>query len=262
MQKPAVQLAFPSLKAAAESKEIEGVSKETSFQVDPRLIEVEPGFNRPISPEHVAQLKQSKKDGATFPPIYVRVENGRIILVDGEHRWRAVMELIAEGVEILSMAAIQFRGSDAERYSLQITTSQGLGMPDPVAGTRYAKLIEFGWDEERIAVRIGKPVSHVKRCLALVEANTDVQQAVTRGEIATTTALALVKQHGSKAGQVIAKKTAENKAAGRKRVTMSDVQAKPKLSDVLALLREMPAEIEGEWAGRVRAMVAAKGGAA
>ena len=45
-----------SLKQLAESK-TEGVQKTTQFQVDPRIIEIEPGFNaRPIDRTHVEEM--------------------------------------------------------------------------------------------------------------------------------------------------------------------------------------------------------------
>lgn len=215
---------FVSLKAAAEDKALEGVGKETSFKVDPRMVEIEPGFNRPINRDNVDQFKVAIRNGATIPPIYVRVEPGRIIMVDGEHRWIAVCELIAEGMAIPFMSAIQFRGDDADRIAHLITSSQGMGLSPLDAGAQYLKLIRLKWDVKMIAARTGKSTTHIENCLLLAESNTDVKDAVRAGEVASTLAVDLIKEHGTEAGAVIQKELVKAKASGRDKVTRKSVQ--------------------------------------
>src|SRR4051812_10222080 len=122
---------LPSLKAMAEAK-LDGVNKQTQFTVDARLVEFEEGFNgRPIDPEHVASFKETKRNGGTWPAITVRVEDGRIIAVDGHHRVTAQLELLAEdkdGTILPGLDAVQFRGSDSDRVLLMITSQQGKPM--------------------------------------------------------------------------------------------------------------------------------------
>lgn len=61
-----------SLKVLAERK-VEGIQKVTNFAVDPRIIEIEDGFNaRPIDPEHVRAMKMSMLAGSILPPLFVR----------------------------------------------------------------------------------------------------------------------------------------------------------------------------------------------
>ena len=217
---------FVSLKVAAEDKTIPGVSKETSFRVDPKLITVETGFNRPICRENVDQFKSSIKAGATIPPIFVRVDLGVIILVDGEHRVIAVRELIEEGETIESMAAIHFRGNDADRVAHILTSAQGKPLTPLDAGLQYLKLERYGWDRKKIAERIGRTISHVDSCILLAESNTDVQSAVKRGEISSTGAIDAVRTHGEAAGKVIAEKLVEAKAKGKKKVTAAITKPK------------------------------------
>ncbi len=210
---------FVSLKVAAEKKiHGDGVSKATYFSVKPHLVEVRPGFNRPIVRENIEQFKTAIRNGATIPPIYVTVEEGRIILVDGEHRILAVRELIAEGMDIASMSAIQFRGNDADQIAHLLTSAQGQAILPLDAGIQYLKLIRLGWTVQQIAARIGKSDTHVNSCLALAESNTDVHEHVRNGEVSGSTAAKIVKEHGSKAGAVIKEKLASAKEAGKKAV--------------------------------------------
>ncbi len=209
---------FVSLKGAAEKGSI-GVSKQTSFFVDLDLIEVEPGFNRPISRENVDQIKIAWCNGATMPDIEVRVDAGRIILVDGEHRTIAAKELRAEGIDITRLSAKQFRGSDADRIAHVVTSAQNKQLTPLDAGEQFLKLIRLGWDNAKISNRIGKSVSHVAKCIALAVSNSDVQEAVRRGDISSTLAGSVVREHGDGAGAIIAEKTKEAKTKGKKRVT-------------------------------------------
>ena len=217
-QKANMNKPFVSLKTAAEGK-VEGIKKETNFQVDPALVKVKPGFNRPIDRANVEQFKTSIKAGATIPPIYVTVTDGVIELVDGEHRWIAVCELVAEGEPILSMAAIQFRGDAAEQIAHLLTSSQGKPLTPLESGLQYQKLARYGWTTKQIADRVGRSQGHVSQCIALAESGIEVKQAVQRGEVSSTLAMEVVRTHGAGAGAVIKEKVEQAKAEGKKRVT-------------------------------------------
>ena len=207
---------FQSLKNAAENKAIDGaVSKVTIFRIDPAAIIVEEGFNRPISREHVDALKQSIREGATIPPIHVRVDNSRIIMVDGHHRHIAVTELIVEGLPITGMDAIQFRGNDEDRVIHLLTSAQGLALSPLDAGLQYVKLRRFGLSAAKIASRIGRSVSHVHECLTLAgDGDSDVHAHVRANTVSASTASKLVRKHGSQAGAVI-KQRLEGSTTGR-----------------------------------------------
>jgi len=212
---------FVSLKVAAEKK-IHGddVSKVTSFAVAPHLLEIEEGFNaRPLNPDHVAEMSLAMRNGATFPPLEVRVDDGHILIVDGHHRHAAALKAIAEGFEIKALDCRHFRGNDADRVAHMLNSASGLALTPLQLGVQYRKLIGFGWTEPQIANRRGKSVQHVKDMIQLAEANSDVHQAVNAGEISGTAALKMVKRHGSRAGAVIQQGLEQAKAEGKEKVT-------------------------------------------
>ena len=212
---------FVSLKVAAEKK-IHGddVSKVTLFAVAPHLLEIEEGFNaRPLNPDHVAEMSLAMRNGATFPPLEVRVDDGHILIVDGHHRHAAAIKAIAEGFEIKALDCRHFRGNDADRVAHMLNSASGLALTPLQLGVQYRKLIGFGWTEPQIANRRGKSAQHVKDMVQLAEANSDVHQAVNAGLISGTAALKMVKQHGTKAGAVIQESVAQAKAEGKEKVT-------------------------------------------
>jgi len=219
---------FVSLKVAAEKKiHGEEIGKETAFKVAPHLVEVEPGFNRPISREKVDSFKTSMQNGAIIPPIFVRVDVGRIIMVDGEHRLIAAKELVAEGVQIEHLSAIQFRGDDADAIAHLITSAAGHGIDPLEQGRQYQKLLRLNWSEQKIADRVGYKVAHIRMCLSLAESNTDVKAHIEAGDISGTQAARLLKKHGSKTGAVIAEL---KEGQGGKKVTAKAIEKKSGVS--------------------------------
>jgi ParB-like chromosome segregation protein Spo0J len=226
----------------AEKKEA-GVSKTTNFAVDPRIMEVEEGFNgRPIDPAHVRAIADSLIGGATLPPLEVRVENGRVIVVDGHHRREGALLAISEGAEIVALDCRQFRGNDADRVMLMITSQQGLPMTPLQLGVQYRKMLGFGWTASQIAKRCGKSANHVNDMIALAESNSDVQGMVTRGEVSATTALKVVKAKGQDAGKALAGHLEAAKAAGKAKVTPQVVAGWPKQDRVASIKAEIAAE--------------------
>jgi ParB-like chromosome segregation protein Spo0J len=230
---------FVSLKVAAERK-IHGddVSKVTSFAVAPHLLEIEEGFNaRPLNPDHVAEMSLAMRNGATFPALEVRVDDGRIIIVDGHHRHAAALKAIAEGFEIKALDCRHFRGNDADRVAHMLNSASGLALTPLQLGVQYRKLIGFGWSEAQIAGRRGKSVQHVKDMVQLAEADSDVHQAVNAGLISGTAALKMVKQHGSKAGAVIQEGVEQAQADGKTKVKPKALAqgTRPKVNDARVL---------------------------
>lgn len=213
--KPAV-----SLKVMAEDKNDEEVSKITAFDVHPKRIELDaPGRNRPINWAHVAKLSKAYENGAKFPPLDVRVEDGRIIAVDGQHRVLAAQQAIERGVPVRALSCQQFRGGDDERAIHTITSAGGLAVTPLYRAEKYRDLRNWGWSEERIAARVGEDVDHVQDYLMLIDANVDVRKAVENGEISVTNAIKIIKQHQSKAGAVIQAEVKKAKAQGKSKAT-------------------------------------------
>ena len=205
---------FPSLKVAAEDKSIPTVKKETAFQLDPFEIQIRPGFNRPISREHIDTIKDAIRGGAIIPPVDVAVERtsekSTIFMVDGEHRMWAVRELILEfrqglssGRDIAFISAIEFKGDLGAQIAHMLGSANKLAIEPLVQGEKYELLLALKWDVPRIAQHVGKSKTHVENCLLLARANPDVKESLRTGEVTGSTAVKVLRTHGSDAGKVI-----------------------------------------------------------
>ncbi len=222
---------YPSIKAASEDKENADITKGVpTFKLDPRSIVVEPGFNgRPIDLAHVAKLKLARTNGATMTPCVVEMVNGRVVMRDGHHRLYDVMEDIGSGIDIKTIQCIEFKGNDAQRIMLMIGSQGGLVMTPLQLGVQYAKLKNAcGWTIKQIADGAGMSAQHVHDCINFTtSANSDVLAMVERGEVKATAARAIVKQHGTNAGAVLAEALVVAKATGRDHVSLKHVAAPP-----------------------------------
>jgi ParB-like chromosome segregation protein Spo0J len=175
--------------------------------------------NRPIDWEHVAKLERAYSSGAQFDPLEVRVEAGRIIVVGGQHRTLAAQAAIKKGKPVRALSCRHFRGGDDEQAAHMVTSAGGLPITPIFRAEKYKELRHFGWSEQKIADRVGESIDHVRNHLKLIDANTDVRQAVAAGEISMTNAIDLVDEHQSQAGAVIQAEVKKAKAQGKKRAT-------------------------------------------
>jgi len=188
----------------AEDKDFNGVGKVTNFKVHPSLIKIKEGYNvRPIDLDHVAAMEVSYLDGAIFPAMEVFVENGEMYVNDGHHRQTMYLGLLAKGIEIESVEVRHFRGNDADRKANQGTTASGLPLTPLQRGLLYKQLSQFGWDNKKIATRMGKTIPHVAEMINLANSDTDVQELVATNQISGANALKMAREHGGDTGKVI-----------------------------------------------------------
>lgn len=214
-----------SLKAMAEGK-IEGVQKATYFKVDPQLVEFEEGFNlREEGPDldaYLDSLYQAMKAGAAIPPIDVSVVDGRIVARDGHCRTRAARRLVSEGIEYM-LEARQYRGNDADCVLHMLGTAQGKSLTPLEQGRGYLRLTRYGMTVVQISERTGLHRNTIDNWLILAEAPSDIQQMLSRGDVAALVVVDAIRKHGSKAAELLKGKVEKVQATGEKKVTKKHV---------------------------------------
>jgi hypothetical protein len=209
-----------SLKAAAEDKSNPDVGKVTSFAVDPRILEVEEGFNaRPLDMQHVAKLSLAYSKGKKLKPLDVRLEDGHIYIVDGHHRHAGALDAISKGAKVIPLQCDQFRGTKAECIEHMIDCADSLLLTPMQLAVQIRNLLSLGRTKEQVASRFDYSTEHVKSMALLADAPDDVREAVNAGQISGTAAVAVIKEHGSNAGQVIRESLEVAQASGKTKVT-------------------------------------------
>ncbi len=180
------------------------------FRIDPSVIEIEEGFNvrieRPELAEHIKHLVASIRIHGVIEPLTVRLEEGRVFLVNGHNRLRAVKELISEGMDFSAGVPCisDSRTLTPEARKLRILLrNDGLPHSPLEKAMIFRDILATGMTVEEIAREVGYTTKQVHNLVTLAEAPEAVKEAVQEGAISATEAIKTVKKHGEQAPEVI-----------------------------------------------------------
>ena len=230
-------------------------SARDQLMIDPRIIQVDDGFNPrdynlPENRAHLDELKQSIRVNGTLVPLLVRFDAERkaAVLVDGECRLRANLELITEGVEILAVPTVQVAGgNEADRLLTSITANTGKPLSKWELGTAFQRLYKFGWSEEQIATKTGYKAAFITDAMALADAPIEVKQLLSSRAVTPSLALEEIRANGAAAVQTLQTIAKEHKASGKRGPASHPVnkakapkpQPAPPSPALIAVLREL-----------------------
>lgn len=186
-----------SLRALSENKSVDGITKNTTFRVDPDLIEFEKGFNLRSDndelKEHVERIYLAIKAGAFLPPVDVQILDGRIVARDGHCRTRAARKWKKEMPEY-RLECRQLPGNDQDALLHMLGTGTGSKPLSPLeAGLGYLRLIKMGLKSGDIADKLGVSRVTVDNGITLAEAPSEVQKLIIDGKVSATTAREAIK---------------------------------------------------------------------
>jgi len=194
-----------SLRSLARDGEMEGLTRGETFRIDPKLINIQKGFNLrtegPDLDQHIEHLYLAMKAGAFIPPVDVQVVNGKVVARDGHCRQRAAIRLRKEIPEY-TLECRQLRGNEVDAVIHMLGTGTGSKPLTPLEqGRGFLRLIKMGLTSPQIAEKLGVSRVTVDNGLALAEAPVEVQEAIARGEVSSTAAREALKggQEGVKA---------------------------------------------------------------
>ena len=159
--------------------------KSDIFSIDPRAIQVMDGFNS-RSNFNIDELAEQIREQGVLNPITVQSvkdEDGtqHYRLIDGERRYRAVMKLLNEGVDIPYIKAIVIPQtlSKAELYMQQAMRNEGEKFNEYEWGILANKMkTECSMSVPEIAKMLGKNAGVVTYWLQILEMPEDVQALV------------------------------------------------------------------------------------
>lgn len=203
------------------------ISARDQLMIDPRIIVREKGhnprdFTLPENREHLDNLKTSIRELGTLQPLLVRYDPGTqsCILVDGECRLRANLELIKEGVEIPAVPTIQVQGgNEADRLIVALTANTGKPLSQWELGISVRRLQALGWEVADIAVKMGKSVRFLNDAIQLSDTPQEVKRLLSEGTVTPALALAHARKSGDQAGVTLRKALEEAQAKGKKKAT-------------------------------------------
>ncbi|MFC7776746.1 ParB/RepB/Spo0J family partition protein [Pantoea sp. GCM10028869] len=180
---------------------------------------IEPGYNvRDIDQAHVEEFRDAYIAGENVPPLTVQVTKQGVKVIDGHHRWHGA-KLAQEAGHEIRLECKDFVGNEAERIAFMVTSSQGRPLEPLERAAAYQRLKNQGWEPAEIAKKVKRSPSDIDQHLALLTVGDDLIEMVKAGEVAATTAVAMVREHGAKAETVAKTQLAKAKADGKKKLT-------------------------------------------
>jgi ParB-like chromosome segregation protein Spo0J len=216
-------------------------SVRDQVMIDPRIIIIDDGhnprdYNLPENHAHLDALKRSIRENGTLVPLLVRFDSDRkaAVLVDGECRLRANLELIAEGVEIEAVPTVQVSGgNESDRLLTAITANTGKPLSKWELGGAFQRLYRFGWDEDKIATKTGYRLTFITEAMELADAPEEVKRLLSAQAVTPSLALAELRANGSAAVQTLQAAAVAAKSSGQRtaRLAKSLPPAKPQTAN-------------------------------
>ena len=147
-------------------------TKTDLYKIDPRAIVIMDGFNSRCDFGDLDELAQSIKENGILNPISVKPftdDDGieRYKLVDGERRYRAVMSLIDQGVDIQRVPALFISKStnEFEMILQQLTRNEGKRFNEYEMGLAYKKMLDVSqMTRKELALKLGY-TTNGKKCI-------------------------------------------------------------------------------------------------
>lgn len=223
-------------------------SARDQLMLDPRIIEIEEGHNPRVytlaeNRQHLDELKASIKENGVLQPLLVRFDGakGKAVLVDGECRLRACLELITEGTPIEAVPTVQVSGAsnEAERLVLALTANTGKPLSKWESGTAFTRLIRFGWEPEKIATRLGFTVRFVSEAIELADAPQEVKQMLSEQAVTPSLALQQLRVNSTQAVETLRARANAAKAQGKKTAKKERTGVIPQPKQVFKLLQAL-----------------------
>lgn len=196
--------------------------KKTYMVPFEELYTVEGEQGRPLNMEHAEKMCELWIAGADLPALVVKVTEQGVKIIDGQHRFTGAGLARAKGVNIPRLECKDFLGSDLEELALQTGSSDSLQVTPIERASQYNKAKNRGYTVAEIAKAFHRSVADVESYLQLLSSGDVLIGMVESGEVAASTAVALSREHGAKAGSIATEGLAKAKAAGKKKLTRSD----------------------------------------
>lgn len=213
-----------SLLSLYKAKEKNGteMSAKKTFLVPLSELYIEPGYNvREIDQAHIEEFRDAYIAGEFVPPLAVQVTDRGIKIIDGHHRYHGALLATQSGTEIPRLECKDFSGTEADRIAFMVTSSQGKPLTSLERAAAYQRLANQGWEPAEIAKRVKRSPSDIDHHLQLLTCGDELIEMVKSGAVAATTAVALSREHGPKAGAVALEQMAKVKAAGKTKLSRS-----------------------------------------
>lgn len=220
-----------------------------------RDIHVKPDFNLrdrdSFYEAAVEELTAYIMSGGQLPALEVAPlpDGSGVELIDGHRRHDGYGRAIARGFPIEWVPIVAFQGNEIDRQARIFTSNKNAPLRPLEAARGFKRFRGAGLDSAEIAAIVHCSRTHVENYLVLADAERDVQELVRACTVSADVAIEAVRKLGAKAGEFLAGKVDQAKAAGKSKVTPSTIHGRalprkvvsPLISGVDAFIQRLDA---------------------
>jgi ParB-like chromosome segregation protein Spo0J len=208
------------------------IKRADAMKIEYSRIHVVPDFNlRELDDQYEAEIQDLLAHilaGGLLPPLEVvaMADGSGVELVDGHRRYDAMGRAIAQGFPIHWVSIVAFQGNKIDRMARVYTSNKNSQLRPLEAARGFKRFRGAGLDSAEIAAIVHFSRTHVENYLVLADAERDVQELVRSSQVAADVAIEAVRKLGAKAGEFLAGKVGQAKAAGKAKVTASTIHGR------------------------------------
>ncbi|MCV6904871.1 MAG: ParB/RepB/Spo0J family partition protein [Achromobacter xylosoxidans] len=231
------------------------IKRADAMKIEYHRIHVVPGFNpRDLDEQYEAEIQDLLAHilaGGLLPALEVvaMADGTGVELVDGHRRFDAMGRAIAKGFPINWVSIVPFQGNKIDRLARVYTSNKNSPLRPLEAARGFKNFRGAGLDTAEIAAITHFSRTHVENYLVLIDAERDVQELVRACKVSAEVAIEAVRQLGANAGDFLARKYDQVKAAGKAKVTASSIHGRalpkrvvsPLISGVDAFIQRLDA---------------------
>lgn len=175
-----------------------GITVKKTYNVPVKSIYIEAGFNvkGKIYQDTIDGMVKAYISGQILPDIVVEPQdNGTFKVIDGHHRFTAILEVIRQGHDYRRITVQGFNGSIAEQVALMVTSSQGRNLNPVERAEAYNRLTLFNLTNAEIAETFLVSFASVLHHISIYELDDTIKTYILDGKIAADYALELCRKH-------------------------------------------------------------------
>jgi ParB/RepB/Spo0J family partition protein len=172
------------------TEETLNTQKGNLYKIDPRTIEVEPGFNVRQDFGDIEELAESIKENGIRVPLRGFKKGEKYVLTDGERRYRATMLLLEKGIVMRVPMILEQNSNGINRLIDMYVTNDGKRLNAVEESALVHRLINrYNLTPAEVSVKLGKTQAWVSNMLTLNTADETLKTQITKGEVAATVVL-------------------------------------------------------------------------
>lgn len=200
------------------------------YYIKPSDIRVAPtwnkrNFNTPDTKRHIEELALSIAARGVKQPLTGYMEDGVVVITDGECRFRATLKAIDDGAKVSSIPVkLEDRYSnEVDHLYSQELRNTGKPFTPAERAELFKALLDAGQTEADIATNCGLTKEYVVNLLKLRTADPEIRQALEQGLVSGTLVMSVQKQ-GKEAEAGLKQEIAQAKERGAAKVTKKDLK--------------------------------------